>query len=352
VPPWVTLHPKSTHPRFVQISGFVVLTNSATSVGHNCATVFDLETIVLRAVKLAGKRLLRVLFELGQRFGVDLLPRHFYSEIPDIRLLKATREWRRPFSMYGIDNPCVEDQADAIESWMTDSVRQALAALRPHEVAIQLQGEDGYGPIEADALYAFILKFKPSTVFQIGCGVSTAVILIAAEHAAYQPKVICVEPYPSQYLRKLSSTGAIELWEQDASTLATTTVESLGENVFFFVDSSHTLGPAGEVSRIILEMIPRLARGSYVHFHDVYFPHDYSPDILGGALFFSHETALLYALLLSNRYRLLVSMSMLHKKSPNKLSALFPRYRPAVLADGVLLAPGHFPSSLYFRVVA
>src|SRR6516164_1613425 len=37
-----------------------------------------------RRVKNLGKRALRRLFEAGQRCGFDLLPRHFYSQIPDI----------------------------------------------------------------------------------------------------------------------------------------------------------------------------------------------------------------------------------------------------------------------------
>jgi len=37
----------------------------------------------------AVKRLLARAFAVGQRLGVDILPRHFYSEIPDLRQTAA-----------------------------------------------------------------------------------------------------------------------------------------------------------------------------------------------------------------------------------------------------------------------
>jgi len=72
-------------------------------------------------------------------------------------------------------------------------------------------GEEGFGQIEAEFLYAFVAAKKPSQIFQIGCGVSTAVCLSAAEDAAYSPEVLCVEPYPTQYLVREAKEGRIEL---------------------------------------------------------------------------------------------------------------------------------------------
>ena len=49
-------------------------------------------------------------------------------------------------------------------------------------------------------------------------------------------------------------------------------------------------------------MLPRLAAGVRVHFHDIWFPYDYSGGILDSELFFWHETALLHAYLAGNRH--------------------------------------------------
>ena len=43
-------------------------------------------------------RLARRALELGQRLRLDLPPRHFYSQVPDLRGLRATDRWREPAS--------------------------------------------------------------------------------------------------------------------------------------------------------------------------------------------------------------------------------------------------------------
>ena len=50
-------------------------------------------------LKLQVKRLMRSTLEVGQRLKIDILPRHFYSEIPSIRQLQATTAWRKPRNM-------------------------------------------------------------------------------------------------------------------------------------------------------------------------------------------------------------------------------------------------------------
>lgn len=56
-----------------------------------------------RKLKNAVKRGMRGTFEFGQRLGWDVLPRHFYSEIPDVRRLRRSGGWKRPFPMEGVE---------------------------------------------------------------------------------------------------------------------------------------------------------------------------------------------------------------------------------------------------------
>jgi len=120
----------------------------------------------------------------------------------------------------------------------------------------------------------------------------------------------------------------------------------------FFVDSSHTLAPAGELNLIILEMLPQLESGTYVHFHDIYFPYDYAPETLSSALFFWHETALLYAFLTMNGdFEIAGSLSMLHHLRTVDMPRYFPDIQPMIFEDGLTVKPGHFPSSTYLRRV-
>lgn len=306
-----------------------------------------------RALKNQAKRGLRLLFEGGQRLGLDVLPRHFYSEIPDLRELRRADHWKRPFSMAGVAGAEVEAQLAFVREHCPPEVIETLRTRDVHADACAANGEPGYGPIEADFLYAFVRTRQPRQIFQIGCGVSTALCLRAAADAGYAPEIICVEPYPTGYLRRLAGEGQITLVQQKVELLDLDRVRALGDDILFFVDSTHTLGPAGEVSRIVLEMLPCLKAGAHVHFHDITFPYDYDRHLLDGALVFPHESVLLHAFLAYNRrFELSAALSMLHYAAPTELGASLPNYRPAGNDEGLATSPGHFPSAAYLRVVA
>lgn len=309
-------------------------------------------TTLKRLLKTRSKNLLRNAFEIGQRFRFDILPRHFYSEIPDIRTLRATSSWRKPRSFQGILGD-IDSQVSWIDT-CTKNYRDTLKQFAIHKYAVEMNASDeGYGEVEADFLYCFIRAHRPKQIVQIGCGVSTAVCLLAARDEGYSPRIVCIEPYPTAFLQRESKAGRIDLVPQKVQDIGYECVQRLGPGDFFFVDSSHTLAPAGELNLIVLEMLPRLAPGVYAHFHDIYFPYDYSPDLLSAALFFSHETALLYSFLLMNsRFEITGSLSMLHHQRPGELRRIFPDIHPAIFEDGLTVQSGQFPSSTFLRRLA
>jgi len=307
----------------------------------------------VRAIKNHLKSALRKTFELGQRVGVDILPRHFYSEIPDLRSLRTEAVWRQPFTMMGVAGMTTESQLNFVRTCLPAKLHNYLRGANVHEAACVANGEPGYGPVEADFLFAYIVTHQPREIFQIGCGVSTAICVAAAAHAGYQPTITCVEPYPTPLLKDLAARGKIRLLPTKAQELELAVIEALGPEAFLFVDSSHTLGPAGEVSRIILEWLPRLKPGARVHFHDILFPYDYDRNILAGALFFQHESVLLHAFLAHNqRFTVQVSLSFLHHLAGRELIGLLPRYQPAPHTQGLATGAGDFPSSTYLAVIA
>jgi predicted O-methyltransferase YrrM len=302
-----------------------------------------------RRLKNQGKKWMRTAFELGQRFGVDLLPRHFYSEIPDLRILRQTSRWRLPRSMQGIRGT-IDDQVRWVDQ-CTTRFRDQLKGFQIHSAAVQVNGSDeGYGEIEAEFLYCFVRAVRPRRIVQIGCGVSTAVCLQAAKEEGYSPRIICIEPYPTEFLKRESAAGSLELVAEKVEDTNFEYLESLEANDLFFIDSSHTLAPAGEVNLLILEALPRVAPGVYVHFHDIHFPFDYSPDTLTSALFFPHETALLLAFLTMNdHFEIAASLSMLHHQRLNDLMRLFPDMKPRKFQDGMMMSEGQYPSSIFLR---
>jgi len=298
-------------------------------------------------------RLAPAVFHGMQRAGLDVLPRHFYSEIPNIRRLRAATDWRRPLCMENIAGSDVSAQCRNASESMPDSVRELADRTDLHHAACEEAGYLGYGPIETQALVGFVVKHRPGSVVQVGCGVSTAAILRGAEIAGYRPRLTCIEPYPTDYLLERAAAGQIEIVDLPAqSSEMQNLADLLRQCDLLFVDSSHTLGPAGEVTRLIVEWLPQLRPGSFAHFHDVFFPYDYAPTVLSTSLVFWHETALLHAYLSDNpRFEIHFSMSMLQAHAAEETRRIYAGYQPCAMADNIRLGEGHYPSSVYLHAV-
>lgn len=301
------------------------------------------------------KSRLRSLFEIGQRLGVDVLPRHFYSSIPDIRRLKTDDAWMTPYSMVGIGGADLSEQFRFIGCCCSKELIELQRKRDVFAEAAQRSGELGFGPNDAEFLFCFIASHLPRRILQIGCGVSTALMQLALEHAgheSHESEITCIEPYPSDYLRTEKREGRIRLVEQLAECVDTATLTALGDGDLLFVDSTHSLRPGGEVPRIILEVLPRLAPGCWVHFHDIWFPYNYPPSLLTDELFFSGESLVLQAFLIGNSgCRLSASLSMLYHADTEQLARYLPNVRRLEHPHGQLTSQERYPMSAYLRMV-
>jgi Methyltransferase domain len=307
----------------------------------------------IRIAKEYAKQSLHSLFALGQHLGVDILPRHFYSEIPDFRELRKSETWKAPRSMYGVLGVDVDQQLSFVQDCVTDQMRDILLEKDIYESACLDNEARGFGPIEAEFLFCFIVRHRPQRIIQVGAGVSTAVLLHAARTLDYQPAITCIDPYPTHYLERSSEKGQINLISKRAQDVDLQLFLDIGAGDLLFVDSTHTVKPGSEVNLLTLEVLPRLQFGSHVHFHDIYFPYDY-PNSLMTTTFFPNESVFLHAFLVGNaRYSVTASLSMLHHAKPRDLQVLLPHYKPETMDHGLQTRPGsgHFPSSLYLKVV-
>lgn len=260
--------------------------------------------------------------------------------------------------MYGVRGAQLGRQEARLAGCFSSPISEYLASNDVYVSACDANGGEGFGPIEAEALFAFVAAHRPSRIVQVGCGLSTEVMLEAARFAEYTPLLVAVDPNPNEYLVRAARSGAIDLEARGAEQLDSRRFEELESGDLLFVDSTHASIPGGEVNRILLEVLPRLPDGAWAHFHDINFPYDYSRELLGGDLFFPHESVLLHALLVSNVHLAIeFSLSMLHYGNPEAIRNVLPRYRPAASdhglglnSDGGRVEMGHFPSSVFLRV--
>jgi len=304
------------------------------------------------AVRKFFKNKYRAIFELGQKFGLNILPCHFYSNIPDIRYLRKNNFWLMPGSMTGIEMNSLDEQLQVIKNCCAVENPEKFSSNEIYEKAVVENGEDGgFGPVEAEFLHCFIKFYKPQKIVQVGCGVSTSIILNASSEINHSPKVTCIEPYPGQSLIRKNNKKEISLIIKNAQEVDAEVYTALGKGDLLFIDSTHTVKPGSEVNYLLFEILPGLKKGVYLHFHDIYFPFDYGRNILSNDLFFWQENTLLHAFLIGNKkYKIIVCQSMLHYERSSDFQEIFRNYIPQENYYG--LAKGerkgkHFPASIY-----
>jgi predicted O-methyltransferase YrrM len=302
-----------------------------------------------------GKRVLRRMFELGQRAGVDILPRHFYSEIPDIRQMRSDSTWRRPYGLESVLGTDLDDQLAWFAETCPPALTRDLRSKQIRETACRENGAVGYGPVESELLYCVVAARRPRRMIQVGAGVSTAIARRAAREHGLELELTCIDPFPTDYLRGEAARGAIDLIAEPVQRVEPARFAALAAGDILFVDSTHTVKPGSDVNFIVLEVLPRLAPGVLVHFHDIMLPFDYGPGILDSDIFFWSETVLVAAYLSDNpRIAIRLCCSMVHHARRAEAQPLLPAYDTALETENGLArdgATGAFPSSLWLEVL-
>ena len=301
---------------------------------------------------MRGKQLLFKTFSMLDRAGVHVMPKHYYTPVPDCTWLRQNQSlWIERSSLTGIDWDLAEQFA-----WLQDVCQPyygEVAGLKSYYSFTQNGSGPGYGEIESQVLHCFVRRFAPANIIEIGSGVSTMCMLEAAglnqRDGKRFPRVTCVEPFPSQNLRQRKE---VELIPQFCQQVPLSLFDRLSAGDLLFIDSTHAVKVGSDVMRIYLEIIPHLPAGVFLHIHDVYLPYAYPRDVFNMPYWWQ-ETALLMALLTNNsRLSVLTCLSALHYDYPQQMQKLLTDYRPAPNHEGLAVSPsdpGHFPASIWLK---
>lgn len=286
------------------------------------------------------------------RVGLHVLPKHYYSSVPDMAWLRSHRQaWQKPAPMLGIRWDLDEQIA-----WLRKICQpyyHEVKGLGRYQATLDSGVGLGYGPIESQVLHCFMRSVAPPTVVEIGGGVTTALMVEASEMNARDggraSRYISVEPFPTPALERLSGVTHLK---QPAQEVSPSVFEELSAGDLLFIDSTHVVKAGSDVLRIYLDIMPRLKPGVFIHIHDIFLPYLYSRDLMHN-FFDWQETSLVLALLTNNpRLSVLCCESALHYERPRQLAEILSDYEPEPNDNG--LSPngrrtGHFPSSLWLR---
>ena len=131
--------------------------------------------------------------------------------------------------------------------------------------------QDWFPRLDAAAAYAIVRATRPRRIVEVGSGHSTRFLARAVADERLATRITAIDPQPRASLAGL----AVEWRKQRVQTVDTGLFASLEAGDILFIDSSHRLKAGSDVAFLIDEVLPRLASGVRLHFHDIFLPDDY-----------------------------------------------------------------------------
>jgi hypothetical protein len=273
-----------------------------------------------------GSHRLRASRALLRSLGVWPLRRHYYEPLFDPKDLSYPLE--SPRVLHGLDWNLKQQLAILESMRFVDELSSFLTKSDAHPDQFSFQNGSFHSG-DADYLYSFVRTFKPRQIIEIGCGNSTRLIHAAItanrDHdATYECQHTCIEPYEVPWLDALN----VKVIRERVERLPIEIFSGLSAGDLLFVDSSHIIRPCGDVLFEILQILPILSSGVFVHFHDIFTPRNYLPDWLNERTYLWNEQYLLEAFLCNNSwYKIIGSLNYLHHAHYNQLAAICAQHK-------------------------
>ncbi len=259
---------------------------------------------------------------LAARLGFDMIWRDYYSPIPDLADI-PDEVWDVRSDLVGLDLPDVDRQLEYVAAQLAPFIREFSP---PPGFRLD---NGSYGPVDAELLHAIVRAHKPAHVLEVGAGFSTFVTAAACDANARDgapARLVAVDPYPPGFL-KPGLPGLSEVRTEKATDIPFRAFAELGSGDILFLDTTHTVKLGGDVTYLLLEVLPRLAPGVIVHVHDIFLPWHYPRRWFEEEGYYWAEQYLLQAFLAFNAdFDVLVGCHMLARERPGELARMVPSF--------------------------
>jgi len=305
----------------------------ANSLGYDIrkkGTIGDLH--IEEAAKTIGPEVVHYMASTGQGTNECMekgcLPvlAHFYQPIPDLKDLEERKVWDKVSELKGIE-------------WKPKEYLKNLKELSVYADECDWPDDPTDDPMQfytnnasfsygcASALHSMIRKIKPKRVIEVGSGKSSLVIADAIKANKTDTEYTIIDPYSSIENTELFPKNTKLVLEQ-VENIDLSTFKKLSENDILFIDSSHVCKIGSDVNFEILEVLPSLKKGVYIHFHDIPLPYEYSKTYATapGFRMFWTESYLLQAFLSNNdNFKIILPMAYIQKSHTEEFRKLFPK---------------------------
>lgn len=280
-------------------------------------------------------------YDIVPRGLYDVVRRDYYSPVPDLSRLPADIFERRS-ALGGIDLN-LERALDLVETRLAPFVAELdVPRDGPRPPGEFFLANENYETVDAELLYAMVRALRPRRVLELGSGYTTLLIGAAcrrnaadgveAEHVAY-------DPYPRQHIIGDAPPPPTRFNPMSATDVPLDAFRALEENDILFVDTTHTVKLGSDVNRVVLDVLPVLASGVVVHFHDIFLPWEYPRVWFEEMGYYWAEQYLVQAFLAFNdAFEVLLPANALAREHPDRLAAVVPSFHAGMTPGALWLA--------------
>jgi predicted O-methyltransferase YrrM len=150
---------------------------------------------------------------------------------------------------------------------------------------------------DAEVLYAVVQLYRPARIVEVGSGYSTQLFRRAIGDAGINTHLTSIDPDPRQEIVQHSDTVVPERVETAADI---TVFQQLQRSDILFIDSSHIVKIGNDVNWLVLSVVPQVASGVLIQFHDIFLPYEYPREWIVENRWNWTEQYLVHALLTGN----------------------------------------------------
>jgi predicted O-methyltransferase YrrM len=209
-------------------------------------------------------------------------PGHFYSPVVNTEEVRAHIPRDRPRTEVSL--PDVQlDLASMERLWqkLVPILRNTPFSVQKSERHRYYFDNPAFSFADAMMLRAMILHHRPRRIVEVGSGFSSACTLDTVfDEGNLQCEITFVEPYPDllRGLMRPEDEARVKIIPDRVQTVPLDLFKKLQSDDILFIDSTHIVKTGSDVAYELSTILPELAPGVIVHFHDVFYPFEYGFD--------------------------------------------------------------------------
>jgi hypothetical protein len=259
-------------------------------------------------------------------------PGHYYSPVADVDDLKERQaEIWAPKALPGVD--LNEESQKEFLTYLLNNESSFHIPLK-NDPSKRYSGDSlSYPYVDGIVLQAMMAKYRPGNVFEVGSGSSSGCMIDLSEQRGLGTRFTFIEPEPRWCLSKVLKNedygkAGITVLEKRVQEVPASEFKTLQRNDILFIDSSHVSKPGSDVNYLLTEVLPILNSGVIIHFHDIYYPFEYTKEyLLDLKLLWSEVYSLHNFLLFNDQFKILFFSDYMRLKLTEdpSFSSLFPQ---------------------------